>query len=83
MVNELVNLQEVGAQVNRVGNAVGIHSGALNIVTEEWQKLVAYIGPLLQDVQAKERQIAELTAKVAALEKTAADAAKATVEKAA
>jgi uncharacterized protein YoxC len=67
VVNKLVNLQEVGAQVNRVGNAVGIHSGAMNVMQEEWTKLVAYIGPLLQDIQAKEKEIADLKAKIAAM----------------
>ncbi len=43
-----VNIQETLAQVNRVGNAIGIVQGAVPIAVEEWQKLLGQLQALVQ-----------------------------------
>lgn len=55
-----VNLGEVAAQINRVGNAVGIFDGTTRILMEEWQKLVPLLNGALNDYVGLSARVAEL-----------------------
>ncbi len=62
-----VNFGEVAAQINRVGNAVGIFDGTTRILLEEWQKLVPLLNGALNDHVGLAAKVAELEKKVEAL----------------
>ncbi len=60
----MVQLVEVAAQINRVGNAVGIFDGTVRIVIEEWQKLLPMLNETINSSAALAVENVELKKKV-------------------